>query len=288
MGNQTVTALAANSSYVFAGATNNNGVYVSTNNGYTWVHTLLNNRSVYALAINGSNVFAGTVNYGVYLSTNNGQTWTQTSLNNQTIESLSHNGSNVFAGTNVGVYLSSNNGQNWTQTSLNNRIVYSLESRGSNVFAGTNNGTYISTNNGSTWIIKNQIIGNSSVYALALSNDFVFAGPVRNAVWRRPIAEIIGIKSISALIPDKFYLYQNYPNPFNLTTNIKFDLPKITLVKLKIYDLLGREHANLVNENLSAGTYSVDWNAVDYPSGVYFYRLETEDFTAVKRMVLIK
>ena len=88
--------------------------------------------------------------------------------------------------------------------------------------------------------------------------------------------------------PKDYYLYQNYPNPFNPNTSIKFDIPKASHVKLIIYDMLGREVAVLVNENMNAGKYEVNWDGSGYPSGVYFYKLETEEFSNVKKMVLLK
>jgi hypothetical protein len=89
-------------------------------------------------------------------------------------------------------------------------------------------------------------------------------------------------------VPTVFKLYQNYPNPFNPSTKIRFELPKSTFVKLTIFDMLGRSVAKLVNEQLKPGSYSVDWNALQNPSGVYFYKIETEEFTETKRMLLIK
>jgi parallel beta-helix repeat protein len=89
-------------------------------------------------------------------------------------------------------------------------------------------------------------------------------------------------------IATRFALSQNYPNPFNPTTNIKFDIPKKSYVKLVIYDLLGKEVTALVNEEMSAGSYQMDWNASSYPSGVYFYRIETPDFVQTRSMVLLK
>lgn len=85
-----------------------------------------------------------------------------------------------------------------------------------------------------------------------------------------------------------FSLSQNYPNPFNPSTKIKFDIPKGSLVKLKIYDILGREVATLVNEKLNPGTYEYEWNGIDLSSGIYFYKLEAENFIQTKRMVLVK
>lgn len=98
----------------------------------------------------------------------------------------------------------------------------------------------------------------------------------------------VGINSESNIIPTKFAVYQNYPNPFNPTTNIKFDIPKNSFVSLKVFDVLGKEVAVLINEVRNAGSYSVDWSASVYTSGVYFYKLESKDFTETKRMLLIK
>ncbi|HMQ77968.1 MAG TPA: T9SS type A sorting domain-containing protein [Ignavibacteria bacterium] len=98
----------------------------------------------------------------------------------------------------------------------------------------------------------------------------------------------IGINNISGEVPDKCSLSQNYPNPFNPATNIKFSVPKAGFVKLIVFDMLGREVETLVNENLNAGTYNVDWKAANYSSGVYFYRLHSGEFSDIKKMVLIK
>ena len=98
----------------------------------------------------------------------------------------------------------------------------------------------------------------------------------------------VGITHISSEVPSKYNLSQNYPNPFNPTTNIKFDIPKNEFATMKVYDMLGKEITTLVNEKLNAGTYSVDWNASEYPSGVYFYRLQTDSYTEVKKMILTK
>jgi len=99
---------------------------------------------------------------------------------------------------------------------------------------------------------------------------------------------VTNINSNSTEVTSDYKLFQNYPNPLNPSTTIKFDLPKSGIVKLKIFDMLGKEIATLVNKYLNAGTFSVDWNGSQYPSGVYFYRLETESFTDVKRMLLVK
>ena len=97
----------------------------------------------------------------------------------------------------------------------------------------------------------------------------------------------IGIKRNQTYVDD-FHLYQNYPNPFNPTTSIRFDLKKSSHVKLIVYDILGREVALLVDEKLSYGGYTVEWLAKGFPSGVYFYKLITDEYVDVKKMVLLK
>jgi len=94
-------------------------------------------------------------------------------------------------------------------------------------------------------------------------------------------------------VPSVYRLTQNYPNPFNPVTTIKYDLPKDSKVKLVVYDLLGRELKTLVNELKTAGYYQIDFNMQNYASGVYFYRIEADDFTGkkfvdAKKMVLVK
>ncbi|MEO8447130.1 MAG: M12 family metallo-peptidase [bacterium] len=98
----------------------------------------------------------------------------------------------------------------------------------------------------------------------------------------------VGINVISSTVPDKFSLGNNYPNPFNPETNIKFDVANSTFVELAIYDSRGREINRLVNEILSPGSYEYSFNAGNLPSGVYFYRIKTSDFSDTKRMMLIK
>jgi L-ascorbate metabolism protein UlaG (beta-lactamase superfamily) len=88
--------------------------------------------------------------------------------------------------------------------------------------------------------------------------------------------------------PLNFRLYQSYPNPFNPSTTISFSIPSSSFVTLKIYDINGREVAALVSEQLASGNYSRKWNALNMPSGVYFYRLQAGEFTNTKKFVLLK
>ena len=100
----------------------------------------------------------------------------------------------------------------------------------------------------------------------------------------------VGVTGIvnNADVPKRYSLSQNYPNPFNPITKINYALPKDGFVKIKIYDVLSREIATLVSEVKQAGYYSVDFDATNYTSGVYFYKLESGSFSEIRKMMLIK
>ncbi len=89
-------------------------------------------------------------------------------------------------------------------------------------------------------------------------------------------------------LPEEFYLSQNYPNPFNPSTKIQFWISDFGFVNLKVYDILGKEIATLVNEEKQAGNYSVEFNAAELPSGVYFYQLKADSFVETRKMLLLK
>lgn len=96
------------------------------------------------------------------------------------------------------------------------------------------------------------------------------------------------VEIINTEIPETFSLGQNYPNPFNPSTKVKFDLQRSSGIKLSVYDVNGKFLKTLVNGDLPAGSYVTEWNASDFPSGIYFYRLEAEGNVFSKRMMLVK
>jgi hypothetical protein len=100
------------------------------------------------------------------------------------------------------------------------------------------------------------------------------------------VRTLTGIQNTN--IPAKFSLEQNYPNPFNPVTNISFEIAKAGNVKLSVYDILGNEVVAIINTNLEAGKYKIAWDASIYASGVYFYKLVTNDFVMTKKMILSK
>ena len=98
---------------------------------------------------------------------------------------------------------------------------------------------------------------------------------------------ILGIENTPE-IPETFILHDNYPNPFNPVTNIEFGLPENTFVQIIVYDIKGRQIATLMNSFQFAGYYSLIWDASDSPSGVYFIRMDSGNFTQTQKVVLVK
>ena len=88
--------------------------------------------------------------------------------------------------------------------------------------------------------------------------------------------------------PNSFKLFQNFPNPFNPSTIIKYKIPKESFVFIKVYDIIGREIATLVSEQQKAGYYNVQFNAANLPTGIYFYRISSGNYSAVNKMLLLK
>lgn len=171
----------------------------------------------------------------------------------------------------------------------------------SDVTATTSYGVQVSTSPTMTPLIVNQANIATSQYQVgaALNNNTVYfwranavnglgAGPYSGVFFFT--TNVVGIINTQE-IPLTFNLYNNYPNPFNPTTKIRFDLPagnngaKINLV---VFDVAGREVSTLLNTNYTAGKWEVDFNASNFPSGAYFYKLTAGDFTAVNKMILIK
>lgn len=94
--------------------------------------------------------------------------------------------------------------------------------------------------------------------------------------------------NLTVINPNKFYLSQNYANPFNPSTKISYSMKEEGLVTLKVYDVLGKEVATLINENKPEGNYEVDFNASHLPSGMYIYKIQVGNFSDAKKMLLTK
>jgi hypothetical protein len=99
---------------------------------------------------------------------------------------------------------------------------------------------------------------------------------------------IVSVPNIIASVPKTFSISQNYPNPFNPSTKINYEIPEKSTVNLKVYDILGNEILTLVNEEKQLGRYEVEFNAINLPSGIYFYRIKAGNFVQTKKMLLLK
>jgi hypothetical protein len=308
-----VASIAVSGANVFVGTYG--GVFLSTNNGNSW--SAINAGLPYgpmgpivvgALAVDGTNLFAGSSGHGlkayhepgrgVFLSTDYGTNWTAVNngLTDTSVSALATSGTNLVAGTshwgwdNGGsVFLSTNSGTSWTQASLPNCWVKSFAISGPNLFAGTGRGVFLSTNDGTSWTQVNTGLTDTNVIALAASGTNLFAGGTFSGVWRRPLSQMItSAESFVSGLPSWYSLEQNYPNPFNPSTTIKYELPKSSEVRLSVFDMLGREVSVLVNDRREAGVHEVKFDGSNLASGVYIYRLQAGNFVQSKRFILLK
>ncbi len=166
---------------------------------------------------------------------------------------------------------------------LNNAIVYAK--------AGSDYKSYSISNNAGLYRVDSLV---SSNYTLSV--DRIGYAPINRTVlisnYSKDTVDItfnlVGIVQKGKDIPKSYVLGNNYPNPFNPTTKISFGLPQASNTKLIIYNILGSEVAVLIDEKLESGNYNIEWNASNYSSGVYFYKIESGDFVQTKKMVLIK
>lgn len=237
----------------------------TTNSGYNWVHCNLNQGSFYPYIwklsfINDQTGWVPLGNRKVFKTTNFGTSWDSVG--------------------NVEVAFPS-----WG--------LYCIDFANINTgWAGGENGKFFkSTNGGAEW--KRENTGTSlrffaSIYAY--SDSIVWTcGGVGTIMHTTTGGEtLVGVESETTEFPKDYILKQNYPNPFNPSTTIEYELKQRGFVRLSVYDLSGKEIEQLVNENKPVGNYKAKFTGNSLPSGVYFYRLEINNFVETKRMILVK
>lgn len=130
------------------------------------------------------------------------------------------------------------------------------------------------------------MVSNDDGAHLAWANTFNGEQDIYYTFIEDPVAT--GCHTLQPNIPGEFKLYQNYPNPFNPTTTIKYNLHKSNDVTLKIYNLIGQELETLVNGFQTAGKHEINWQPNGLPSGIYFYRLQSGEFSQAKKLILQK
>ena len=202
-------------------------------------------------------------------------------------------------------YKTTNSGFNWQKVQINtqmNSLTFTDSLKG--WLVGIGGVIYYTTNSGNNFTVQSSGV-TVDLQKIFMVNDLT-GWIVGNSgiILKTTNGGITPVEQISTNVPSDYTLSQNYPNPFNPGTKIKFQIaPPLNLpltggdvpavagsvgVKLIIYDELGREIETLVYEQLHPGTYEVYWNGTNVASGIYFYRLQSENFVDIKKMVLLK
>jgi hypothetical protein len=293
----------------------NSIIHFSTNGGVSWdstasaglpvyagVYNLISNASFLILSAYGE----GESNQFLYRSTDYGESWTQ--LNTGLSVNVYYNvlllGNSLFAiaysnswTSPVGI-TSTDEGLTWT-VAPNPTCGSEVWTDGKSLFGHTDNVPVVVAGIGEPWRSWGDglpmPLGWTPLQQLVFSDSHAFAmlllpEPLRQEVWRRPLTELLsGVYSNNCLTnPTRYSLDQNYPNPFNPSTTIKFELPKASVVRLSVFDILGREVSILVNEKKDAGVHEVRFEAAGLASGVYFYRIQAGEFVQSKTFVLLR
>ena len=292
-----------------------NKLLTTADGGLTWQVGSLTGTG-YLQSISFQNVNTGYIAslFGyIYKSTNSGLNWSIINLLPNYLFSVVFNSSDVgyATGGNVPdssglIYKTTDGGNNW-------EIKYSdrLGFISSIMFVNTNTGFALgqreysfspisarivkTTDTGNNWYIDTVFSNVGGLTSLFFTDENTgYAVGSDGAIFKTTTGgNPVGIANDPGEVPVAFALYQNYPNPFNPTTKINYDLPSDVNVKLIVYDVLGKEVKTLINEKQNAGKHEAVFDALNYPSGVYYYKLETSSssgsgFIQTKKMVLIK
>lgn len=196
------------------------------------------------------------------------------------------------AGANSTLVKTTNSGTNWTvkNTGFNNidfRSVVFIDFT-TGFIAGSNGFIAKTTDSGENWVQQNSNVNVNLNTLFYINKDTIFAGGENGVLLRTYNGGIIGININGNEIPAKFKLHQNYPNPFNPVTRINFQVPVSSFVKLSIYDELGREIDILIDDKLNPGDYYINWNSSNFPSGIYFCKMTSNDYTQSIKMSVVK
>lgn len=227
-------------------------------------------------------------------STNSGDDWTSQSLPYTTLfTDIAYNNSYVTISGNGSVVLKSMDyGVSWTQMNFSSTLInitaIALSSTGYASIAVSQNGNiYQSTNDCLDWTQISNGTTNwlNSIITLSNGSGWI-VGDDGVILFNQQIP--ISIEIINTQTPNEYKLTQNYPNPFNPTTNIEYSIPTSGIVTITVHNILGQEVANLVNEFQQAGTYRITWNGSNLSSGIYFYRIQTEQYIESRKMLLLK
>ncbi|MCE1164215.1 MAG: T9SS type A sorting domain-containing protein [Bacteroidetes bacterium] len=281
-----------------------NAQTATTSSGWTQIATTsVVGGSVSAIGISSTNtgkIYIGTSNGRILVTTNNGANWS-VSTGYQYVSDFVVDYADddicyaTFGGSGtLRVAKTTNGGVNWNNISanlpniaINSAVLRTVPPR--MLFVGTDLGVFQTTNEGVNWIDFNSGLPVCEIYDMKYKQNagIVLAATHGRGCWTFDLNSILGIDPYGQ-IPEKYNLSQNFPNPFNPETNIEFDLPQYGMTRLEVYDISGKLIDKIVDQNLNAGHYRVQWRASKFASGTYVYRLQSGSYTATGKMVVVK
>ncbi len=284
------------------------GFYKSTDNGATFNLVAPYNNSAIGQPCDiivkwddSNEILLGDDGADIWKSTNGGMNWTLAKpTSSSEVPSMCNtvfDNSICYATTwsSSQVYKSVNSGDSWNITSNNSGSGWGSDMcrEDPTVVLTGNYGSqsYFSTNGGANFFNVNSGLGGAGAGIMVPERGYLLnmqTGSLYKMNIVYTVLTSVSENTVSLNAPDKFELYQNYPNPFNPTTNIKFSIPNSGNISLKVYDRLGKEVADLADGFRSAGTYELNFDASRLSSGIYFYKLVTNDIVNTKKMTLIK
>jgi hypothetical protein len=194
------------------------------------------------------------------------------------------------------IFKTTNSGSNWDlYASHDSLATLDLDyiSNSNFAFATAQHEVRVSTNSGINWCYVAHYLPADSVYLSqidVIDTNSVWLAADRGYIFKYDVnymGPVIGVNQLSSEIPDRFTLYQNYPNPFNPVTKIKFDIPKSGDISFRVYDVLGKIVYS-INEYKDAGSYEIIFSGNDIASGIYYYSIEANGSSDVRKMVLLK
>jgi len=292
-----VTSLLVKNSYLFAG-TSAGGIFRSTNNGTSWIPKITNlgSLNIETLGLKDTLMFAGTSDAGIFRSTDNGDQWAAaaTGITATRITAITASGNAVVAATpDSGIFRSTNDGLNWTQVNNGLGQLFSMNcfaTSGPNLFVGSSGrGVFYTTDNGANWTEASTGLPHLPILSMDVHGSELYAGTLGLGVWRRPLSEIVTVVPLtSSTKPTGFFLEQNYPNPFNNSTTISYIVSTRSHVSLTVFDVLGREIDQLVNDVHDPGTYRVQFDGSELSSGVYYYRLAAGTNSVTRKFLFLR
>jgi len=270
----------------------------TTNGGTTWSMTASASSQIRRFSfIDNLTGWASGTGYA-YKTTDGGATWAQSALSGNNFDVCFINANTGWIPAFPNVKKTTNGGATWTSYQVTNESgsdFYAIKFinaqtgfvTGNDFFTGR---IYKTTNGGVNWTADIPA-ATGGVYALYFQDEqYGWAVGSRGSCFRTTTGGSVFVSQVSTEVPENFSLKQNYPNPFNPSTKINYELKITNYVSLRVFDLLGKEVASLVNEKQNAGSYAVDFNSAEFNlnSGIYFYTLNVGDFKETKKMMLVK